>query len=200
MRAMVYEAYTMSGTSQGWAVNMIRLQWRRTKTRERRVPVSSYPIPSCLCPCYVSCPITHVSVLCILCYHTCLCCVSCPTTRVSVLCILSHHMCVCAMYPVLSHVCLCCVSYAITCVSVLCVLSHHTCVCAVYPVLSHVCLCCVSCPITPLHILCMCGFTWKKSKSVWNREATSSCCNQTPEDQGCSWLRCPELGAQRPPA
>lgn len=139
MRAMVYEAYTMSGTSQGWAVNMIRLQWRRTKTRERRVPVSSYPIPSCLCPCYVSCPITHVSVLCILCYHTCLCCVSCPTTRVSVLCILCYHTCVCAVYPMLSHVCLCCVSCPIIRVSVLCILSYHMYVCAVYPVPSHLC-------------------------------------------------------------
>lgn len=109
-RAMVCEAYTMSGTSQGWAVNMIRLQRRRTQTRERRVPVSSYPIPSCLCPCYVSYPITRVS--------------------------------------------------------------------AMYPVPSHVCLCYVPCPITPLHILCTGGFKWKKSKSVWNREATSSCCNK----------------------
>lgn len=131
----------MSGISQGWAVNMIRLQQRRTITREKRVPVSSYPIPSCLCPCYVP-------------SHVCLYCVSCPITRVS----------------------------------------------AVYPVLSHVCLCYVPCPITPLPILCTGGFKWKKSKSVWNREATSSCCKQTPEDQGCSWLRCPELGAQRPPA
>lgn len=99
MRAMVCEAYTMSGTSQGWAVNMIRLQRRRTKTRERRVPVSSYPIPSCLCPCYVSYPITCVPVLCILSLsHVCLCYVPCPITCVSLLCALSHHTSAHSMY------------------------------------------------------------------------------------------------------
>lgn len=145
----------MSGTNQGWAVNMIRLQLRRIKTRERRVPVSSYPIPSCLCPCYVSCPITRVSVLCALFHHTCvcavypvsshmcLCCVSCSTTRV------------CAVCPVPPHVCLYYLSCAITRVSMLCILCYHMCVCAVCPVPSYVCLCCVSYPTTCMSVLCI---------------------------------------------